>query len=60
MLIFVCPGAVRVLKEFVRDLTDSQIPDVAPNILPDMYRIFMEKEQYTVRNKLFCVVSQKN
>ena len=36
-------GAVRVLKEFARDLTDSQIQNVAPVILPDMYRIFMEQ-----------------
>ena len=43
---FAVQGSVRVLKEFVRDLGDSQISNVAPVILPDMYRIFMEKEQY--------------
>ena len=32
-----------MLKEFARDLTDSQIQNVAPVILPDMYRIFMEQ-----------------
>ena len=48
---FAVQGAVRVLKEFVRDLSDSQISNVAPVILPDMYRIFMEKEQYTVRTR---------
>jgi len=41
---FAVQGAVRVLKEFTRDLTDTQIPQVAPVILPDMYRIFMERE----------------
>ena len=45
---FAVQGTVRVLKEFVRDLSDSQISNVAPVILPDMYRIFMEKEVYTV------------
>ncbi len=48
---FAVQGAVRVLKEFSRDLTDSQIPRVAPVILPDMYRIFMEQEKYTVRTR---------
>ena len=32
-------------------LGDSQISNVAPVILPDMYRIFMEKEQYSVRTR---------
>ena len=48
---FAVQGSVRVLKEFVRDLGDSQISNVAPVILPDMYRIFMEKEQYSVRTR---------
>ena len=52
---FAVQGTVRVLKEFVRDLSDSQISNVAPVILPDMYRIFMEKEVYTVSDFLiFC------
>ncbi|ROT64484.1 importin-9 [Penaeus vannamei] len=38
-------GAMRVLTEFSRDLTDDQhIPQVAPVILPEMYRIFCEEE----------------
>lgn len=48
---FSVQGAVRVLKEFARDLTDTQIPHVAPAILPDMYRIFMEHDKYTVRTR---------
>lgn len=48
---FAVQGSVRVLKEFVRDLSDAQISNVAPVILPDMYRIFMEKEQYSVRTR---------
>lgn len=48
---FAVQGSVRVLKEFVRDLSDSQISNVAPVILPDMYRIFMEKEQYSIRTR---------
>ena len=48
---FAVQGCVRVLKELVRDLGDSQVSNVAPVILPDMYRIFMEKEQYSVRTR---------
>ena len=35
---FAVQGAVRVLKELVRDLTDAHIPSIAPVILPDIYR----------------------
>jgi hypothetical protein len=35
---FAVQGSVRVLKELSRDLTDSQIPALAPVILPDIYR----------------------
>ena len=49
---FAVHGAVRVLKEFTRDLTDQQIPQVAPIIFPDMYRIFVDQEgQYTIRTR---------
>jgi len=48
-------GAVRVLKELARDLTDSQIPTVAPVILPDIYRIFCESERFTVRTRARAV-----
>ncbi|XP_023322142.1 importin-9 [Eurytemora carolleeae] len=48
-------GAVRVLKELSRDLTDSQIPTVAPVILPDIYRIFCEADRYTIRTRSSAV-----
>ena len=41
---FLVHGAVRVLKEFTRDITDNQIPQVAPIIFPDLYRIFVDQE----------------
>lgn len=44
-------GAMRVLTEFSRDLTDQHIPQVAPVILPEMYRIFCEEE---VRSYSLC------
>jgi hypothetical protein len=52
---FAVQGAVRVLKELSRDLTDSQIPTVAPVILPDIYRIFCESDRYTVRTRARAV-----
>lgn len=42
-------GAMRVLTEFSRDLTDMQLPHIAPVILSEMYRIFQDEQ---VRNKL--------
>lgn len=48
---FAVQGSVRVLKELSRDLTDSQIPTLAPVILPDIYRIFCESERFTVRTR---------
>lgn len=48
---FAAQGAVRVLKEFTRDLTDAQIPLVAPVILPDIYRIFREADAHSVRTR---------
>lgn len=55
LILTVLQGSVRVLKEFSRDLTDSQIPNVAPVILPDTYRIFMETEKYSVRTRARCI-----
>lgn len=37
-------GAMRVLTEFSRDLTDTQLPHVAPVILSEMYRIFEDEQ----------------
>ncbi|EPY89521.1 importin-9 [Camelus ferus] len=37
-------GAMRVLTEFTREVTDTQMPLVAPVILPEMYRIFTMAE----------------
>lgn len=36
-------GAMRVLTEFTRDLTDVQLPNVGPVILQEMYRIFQSE-----------------
>ncbi|KZC12620.1 Importin-9 [Dufourea novaeangliae] len=42
-------GAMRVLTEFTSDLTDTQLPNVGPVILQEMYRIFQCENQYSIR-----------
>lgn len=44
-------GAMRVLSEFSREVTDTQMPHVAPLVLPQMYRIFVEANVYSVRTR---------
>ncbi|XP_071784308.1 importin-9-like [Asterias amurensis] len=44
-------GAMRVLTEFTREVTDVQMPHVAPVILPEMYRIFVQADMYSIRTR---------
>ncbi|XP_055724062.1 LOW QUALITY PROTEIN: importin-9-like [Salvelinus fontinalis] len=44
-------GAMRVLTEFTREVTDTQMPLVAPVILPEMYKIFTMMELYSIRTR---------
>lgn len=44
-------GAMRVLTEFTREVTDTQMPLVAPVILPEMYKIFTMAELYSIRTR---------
>uniref|UniRef100_A0A8C7NSC4 Importin 9 n=1 Tax=Oncorhynchus mykiss TaxID=8022 RepID=A0A8C7NSC4_ONCMY len=44
-------GAMRVLTEFTREVTDTQMPLVAPVILPEMYKIFTMIEIYSIRTR---------
>uniref|UniRef100_A0A8C3EZ80 Importin 9 n=1 Tax=Corvus moneduloides TaxID=1196302 RepID=A0A8C3EZ80_CORMO len=44
-------GAMRVLTEFTREVTDIQMPLVAPVILPEMYKIFTMAEVYGIRTR---------
>ncbi|KAG8040464.1 hypothetical protein G9C98_002460 [Cotesia typhae] len=43
-------GAMRVLSEFTRDLSDDNLPSVGPIILREMYRIFIT-ESYSIRTR---------
>ncbi|KAL4226818.1 Importin 9 [Mactra antiquata] len=44
-------GAMRVLAEFTQDVTDTQMVHVAPVILPEMYKIFMQHEVFGIRTR---------
>lgn len=44
-------GAMRVLTEFSRDLTDAQLPNVGPVILEEMYRIFQSENVNFIGNQ---------
>ncbi|CAB3996610.1 importin-9, partial, partial [Paramuricea clavata] len=44
-------GAMRVLTEFSSEVTDTQIPQVAPIILPQMCLILTEDTKYSIRTR---------
>ncbi|XP_071477109.1 importin-9-like [Diadema antillarum] len=44
-------GAMRVLTEFTREVSDVQMEHVAPVILPEMHRIFVQSDTYTIRTR---------
>ncbi|XP_074644656.1 importin-9-like [Tubulanus polymorphus] len=48
-------GAMRVLTEFSTEITDTQMPQVAPVILPEMYKIFANSEGYSIRTRARAV-----
>ncbi|GIY31004.1 importin-9 [Caerostris extrusa] len=44
-------GAMRVLKEITNEVSDSQMPQFAPVILPEMLRIFHQADKYGIRTR---------
>ncbi|ELT91403.1 hypothetical protein CAPTEDRAFT_225381 [Capitella teleta] len=44
-------GAMRVLTEFSREVTDIQMQHVAPVILPEMFKIFTNDQVYSIRTR---------
>lgn len=41
-------GALETLTELVPEVTDIQMPQVAPAILPQMYKIFIDPQNYSI------------
>lgn len=48
-------GCLETLKEFVPELTDLQVPHVAPVLLPQMYKIFIDPQNYSIRLRLRAI-----
>lgn len=44
-------GAMKVMAEFCAEITDNQMPTVAPKLFPELYRIFTNVEVYSVRTR---------
>ncbi|GFY70331.1 importin-9 [Trichonephila inaurata madagascariensis] len=44
-------GAMRVLKEISNEVSDSQMPQFAPVILPEMLKIFLQDQKYGIRTR---------
>ncbi len=41
-------GALETLTEIVQEVTDIQMPQVGPSVLPQLYRIFVEPLTYSI------------
>lgn len=41
--------------EFTREVSDTQMEHVAPVILPEMHRIFVQSDTYTIRTRARAV-----
>jgi len=48
-------GAMRVMTEFSRDVTDMQVPFIAPVVFPKLLKIFSRPDSYTVRTRTRAV-----
>ena len=41
-------GALETLTEIVQEVTDIQMPQVGPSVIPQLYRIFVEPQHYSI------------
>lgn len=41
-------GALETLTEIVQEVTDIQMPQVAPAIIPQLYKIFIDPQNYSI------------
>ena len=48
-------GAMRVLSEFCHDVSDQQMPQVAPVILPQLVKVIVHSEVYGARTRARAV-----
>jgi hypothetical protein len=48
-------GSLETLTEIVQEVTDMQMPQIAPAILPQMYKIFIDPEHYSINLRKMSV-----
>ena len=44
-------GALETLTEIVQEVTDIQVPQIAPAIIPQIYKIFIHPEHYPLESR---------
>jgi importin-9 len=42
-------GALETLTDIVQEVTDIQMPQIAPSIFPQMYKIFIDPQNYSIK-----------
>lgn len=48
-------GSLETLTEIVQEVTDIQMPQVAPAVLPQMYKIFIDPQNYSINLRKMSV-----
>ena len=48
-------GSLETLTEIVQEVTDIQMPQVAPAVLPAMYKIFIDPQNYSINLRRMSV-----
>ncbi len=48
-------GALETLVELIPDITDLQMPQVAPAIMPQLYKIFVDPQNYSIKFRTMAV-----
>lgn len=48
-------GSLEALTEIVQEVTDIQMPQVAPAVLPQMYKIFIDPQNYSINLRKMSV-----
>jgi hypothetical protein len=48
-------GALETLVELIPDVTDLQMPQVAPAVIPQLYKIFIDPQNYSIKLRTMAV-----
>jgi importin-9 len=47
--LFAIHGSIKTLSEFIDEVTDIQMPHIAPTLMPQIYNIFINPQHYSIR-----------